>query len=291
MVAANQEYMKKEYDMAARKYEEAYSCWRYFISKNPNWANEGIDDTQLTEVEWHSANKWENEQVLKHKVTVLLNISACLMKSKNWQDTVPCLNEVLHLDPTNKTALYRRSKALSKPVNSSVEDFKKAVADLKALNSTEVRVLRRIAKLEQKIKHNSKKEHEVYSKMFTRSEAEPTVTEFVEKNRVKIEPIKSTADKEVDEDLAKISKEVDIMVAKKATELSFEQRPESEREDFPEFDQLSQILVTFTEQLRVHKKLGKHQEYQVMKERIKELQFAFKHLFLVMNMDTTKPLP
>lgn len=80
---------------------------------------------------------------------MLLNISACLMKTKNWTDAVPCLNEILRLDPINYTALYRRSKALSKPVNSSVDDFKNAVKDLKALNSTEVRVLRRIAKLEQ----------------------------------------------------------------------------------------------------------------------------------------------
>ena len=180
MVAANREYLRKEYEVAARKYEEAYSCWRYFISKNPNWANEGIDDTQLTEVEWHSNSKWENEQVLLHKVVVLLNISACFMKVKNWKDALPCLNEILRLDPLNKIALYRRSKALSKPINSSVEDFKKAVGDLKALNSSEIRVLRRIAKLEQKIRHNSKCEHEVYSKMFTRSEKESAVSDFVE---------------------------------------------------------------------------------------------------------------
>jgi hypothetical protein len=54
MYLANQEFAKKEWDIACRKYEEAYSIWRYFLSKNPNWANEGIDDTQLTEVEWQS---------------------------------------------------------------------------------------------------------------------------------------------------------------------------------------------------------------------------------------------
>ena len=51
MKNANIEYIKKDYEAAARKYEEAYSCWRYFLSKNPNWNNEGIDDTQLTEAE------------------------------------------------------------------------------------------------------------------------------------------------------------------------------------------------------------------------------------------------
>ena len=61
MKNANIEYIKKDYESAARKYEEAYSCWRYFQSKNPNWNNEGIDDTQLTEVEWKGDNQWENE--------------------------------------------------------------------------------------------------------------------------------------------------------------------------------------------------------------------------------------
>jgi hypothetical protein len=45
MSNANREYADNQFDSAARKYEEAYSCWRYFKSKNPNWNNEGIDDT------------------------------------------------------------------------------------------------------------------------------------------------------------------------------------------------------------------------------------------------------
>ena len=58
-----------------------------------------------------------------------------MMKSKNWKEALPALNEILRLDPCNKTALYRRSKALSKPVNSSVDDFRNAVKDLKAIGS------------------------------------------------------------------------------------------------------------------------------------------------------------
>ena len=40
---------------------QAYSLWRYFKSNNPKWNTEGIDDTQLTEVEWKGANDHENE--------------------------------------------------------------------------------------------------------------------------------------------------------------------------------------------------------------------------------------
>ena len=215
MTNANIEYAKKQYDSAARKYEEAYSCWRYFLSKNPNWNNEGIDDTQLTEVEWVSLKPEENEKILKHKVIVLLNISACMLKTMNWEEAVPTLNEVLRLDPINKTALYRRSKALSKPINSGVEDLKRALMDLKSMNSKEIRVLRRMAKLEKKIKLNSRTEHDVYSKMFTRNDKEASVTDFVDKNRVVVQPLKTTIDKEIEGEVTKITQEVQKLCDKK----------------------------------------------------------------------------
>ena len=52
MKEANQQYFTGNSSSACRKYEEAYSMWRYFKSSNPKWNTEGIDDTQLTEEEW-----------------------------------------------------------------------------------------------------------------------------------------------------------------------------------------------------------------------------------------------
>jgi len=46
-------------------------------------------------------------------------------------------NEVLRLDPNNKIALYRRAKAVSMPINASVEDYEQAIADLEKINSQE----------------------------------------------------------------------------------------------------------------------------------------------------------
>ena len=57
MKNANIQFAQGEYSSAARKYEEAYSCWRFFKSDNPNWNTEGIDDTQLIEVDW-----WGNDE-------------------------------------------------------------------------------------------------------------------------------------------------------------------------------------------------------------------------------------
>lgn len=96
--------------------------------------------------------------------------------------------------------------------------------------------------------------------MFTRAETEKSVTEFVEENKVKVEPVRSRDDIEVDAELAKIDKETDEMIAKKAKELSFEQKQESEREQYPEIDQLGAMLDNFVTQFRLNKKLGKQME-------------------------------
>ena len=44
-------------------YLQAYSIWRYFKSDNPNWNKEGIDDTQLQEVEWQGNSPEEAEWI------------------------------------------------------------------------------------------------------------------------------------------------------------------------------------------------------------------------------------
>ena len=55
---ANSEFYRGQFDRACRKYEESYSIWRYFNSSNPNWSNEGIDDTQLEEVDWQGDTEY-----------------------------------------------------------------------------------------------------------------------------------------------------------------------------------------------------------------------------------------
>lgn len=75
--------------------------------------------------------------------------------------------------------------------------------------------------------------------MFTRGEKEVmSVTDFVEKTKVVLEPVKSTLDKEIEDEFAKIAEEVQRLIEKKSEELSFELVPELERKTYPEFSQL-----------------------------------------------------
>ena len=166
MKSANQEYHTGNVSSACRKYEEAYSCWRYFSSNNPKWNTEGIDDTQLTEVEWEGANEQENEWIRQHKIQSLQNIVACLLKEENYADALPAANEVLRLDPNNKVALWRRAKAISMPVNASVEDYEDAIKDLQKINSREARIVKEIQRLRQQAQLNRKRERQTYGNMF-----------------------------------------------------------------------------------------------------------------------------
>lgn len=114
---------------------------------------------------------------------------ACNIKSQNYIDALPEVNEVLKLDPGNKVALYRRARAVSLPVNASVEDIKLAIEDLKNIGSDEPRITNEIERLEKMAKVNRKRERETYSKMFFANkqqqgqsgQEQESVTDYVQK--------------------------------------------------------------------------------------------------------------
>lgn len=93
------------------------------------------------------------------------------MKEENYVDALPVANEVLRLDPNNRVGLIRRAKAISKPVNASVEDYEQAIADLKKINSNEERILKEIKRLREQATLNRKRERQTYGKMFFRDSA------------------------------------------------------------------------------------------------------------------------
>ena len=104
-----------------------------------------------------------------------------------------------------------------------------------------------------------------------------------------MEPIKSTLEKEVEDDLAKVDVEVARMLAKKREDNSFEVKPESEWQDVPEFKQLQIIIDKAIENMYLSKKLGKHREYELLKDRCKEVKFCKAHFQETFNMDLTRP--
>ena len=91
----------------------------------------------------------------------------------------------------------------------------------------------------------------------------------------------------MDEEIAKIDKEVELMIEKKVSELSFEIKPELA--EFPEIEQLTAIIEKSIEDFKLAKKFGQIKETKIYKSTIKEMKFAKEHLIRVMNMDFTRP--
>jgi tetratricopeptide (TPR) repeat protein len=121
--------MSKNYDRACRKYEEALTIFRYFYSTNPRWAESGIEDSELKEVVDEGTNDKEKNQIKKLVLQTYLNIAACNIKAKDFETAVQACEEALKIDANNTKALYRKARALTLPINSGIEDFKKAMLD------------------------------------------------------------------------------------------------------------------------------------------------------------------
>ena len=219
-------------------------------------------------------------------MTVLLNISACNIKTEEWVDCLAATNEVLRLDPTNKIALYRHSKAISTPINASVDDLRQALRDLEAMNSTDAKIQTRMEKLKKQIDHNSKCERNVYGKMFFNrggnaepakakaeddsaakevakpKSAELSVSDYVEKKQVKVTPWKTVEDQEVEDELKKIQSEVDKLLINKECEFSFEIKQVGDRDyaSYPEIEQLETQIGTCIQNYRMCRKMHKKEE-------------------------------
>ena len=130
MQCAKKEFAEGRANAACRKYEEAYSCWRYYKQEK------GGEEFGWREIVWRGASDAENEQVKSHMIQSLQNIVACNLKEQNYVDALPAANEVLRLDPENRVALIRRAKAISMPINASAADYEQAILDLEKLHAS-----------------------------------------------------------------------------------------------------------------------------------------------------------
>lgn len=114
------------------------------------------------------------------------------------------------------------------------------------------------------------------------------MTDYIERKFPKPQgKFKTIQDKEIDEEIAKIEREVEVMIQRKIREFSFEIKPELTH--FPEIDQLMVIIDKSIEEYKIAKKFGQMKESKIYKATIKEMKFAKEHLIRVMNMDFSRP--
>ena len=206
------------------------------------------------------------------KINTFLNIAACNIKVKDFGAAAAACNEVFKLDPTNLRAYYRRARATALPVNAGVPEFRKAVKDIdkllslvqeskdanagKAKNFRTDYISKERERLLQLIQVNSKRERDTYSKMFT---AKVSVAEEVQK-QMKANPapqrVKSTEELELEGELSKLRKEVFAASKVRMKDFSFEIKDEWYDAQFPELEDIQQILNETVETYRLLKKGG-----------------------------------
>ena len=103
----------------------------------------------------------------------------------------------------------------------------------------------------------------------------------------KIDYSKTEFDRELEQELQQVDKEVAQMIEKKKTELSFEVLETLQL--FPEIDQVDKMIAQAVNSFTLLQKCGKKQEAADVKRKIKEMKFHRQHLVLVMNLDFDKP--
>lgn len=84
----------------------------------------------MREVDYLGTTDEEKEQVRKIKISTYLNIAACNIKTKVFNEAVSACDETLKLEPDNLKALYRRARATALPINAGVPELQKATLDL-----------------------------------------------------------------------------------------------------------------------------------------------------------------
>lgn len=94
-------------------------------------------------------------------------------------------------------------------------------------------------------------------------------------------------DKEVEREMQKIDKEVELMIEKKKHEFSFEINPKLQ--SHPEIESVSVLIEKAVDNYKLFKKVGQMDEAKMMKEKIREMKYAQQHLLHVMNLDFTRP--
>ena len=131
---------------AARKYNKA--C-RYLSS---------LRDTM------GSTEDEEEEKIRAVEVPLKLNIAACHLATKNWDEAKTECEKVLEIQETNSKAIFRRGQALL-----GMNDFDAALQDLqkvRELQPDDKGVLNEIARAKKAKLDMVKKEKQLYSKMF-----------------------------------------------------------------------------------------------------------------------------
>ena len=91
-------FQKGEPTKANHKYEEALSLWIYYVSNNPNWEKDGVDDEEIQLIDDWGRSEFEKEKIKDFKLNMYSNIAVCSLKIKEFSNAILACEEALKLD-------------------------------------------------------------------------------------------------------------------------------------------------------------------------------------------------
>jgi hypothetical protein len=95
---------KNKIDDAHYSFCKSLAIFKYIRNKNKNWKNEGIKDEELEYFEDNGNDELQRKDILKMKITSLLNIALCDLKLEKFVDSRLACDEALKLNSTNVKA-------------------------------------------------------------------------------------------------------------------------------------------------------------------------------------------
>ena len=137
----NDEFKEFKLQDAIHSYEKAYACFDFITCSEPDYKTKGIKDRWMTLHEFEAVEPCEDTnnlskeeqmgEVSDFKVACVLNLTACYLKMKDWDNAIKCATCALESDPKNVKALYRRAEARIGPKQHGQLEEDQAIADLK----------------------------------------------------------------------------------------------------------------------------------------------------------------
>lgn len=145
--SGNHYFKTGDYASAKRKYRKAMMYIEHFT-----------EDYEFAENE-------DSEMGRKYAVPIMLNLAACALKTKDFDEAIEKCDDVLSLDEKNTKSLYRRGQAYYglKEWDLAISDFNKALA----IEPENKGILKELNTVKKTRTEHKNKEKAIYAKMFT----------------------------------------------------------------------------------------------------------------------------
>lgn len=170
----NKFFKEEKWDDAQKTYEQAVGVFYYATNKNPNWKKEGLQDHDITIVNFEGDNEDEKRELKDFKATCFNNMATVQYRIQKYDLCIQACTYCLKIDSEHVKALYRRAIARIEDVRSGAVAADMAKKDLKLaaeLDPKNKNIQKELQKLNQELRVQKARDKKNFHKMFERGSA------------------------------------------------------------------------------------------------------------------------